>query len=111
MSGRPNRIDRFGERAGMGRVELLQSRTMIWLLRHGQAADGSPDAERPLTDKGQAQSRNAGAALAAMGAERDACVASPKARAAETARLACEQFDGMEIRLDDRLAGGPFDPH
>ena len=26
---------------------------MIWLLRHGDAAEGSPDAERPLTDKGR----------------------------------------------------------
>jgi phosphohistidine phosphatase len=84
---------------------------VIWLLRHGQAADGSPDAERPLTGKGEAQSRDAGAALAAMGVELDACVSSPKVRAADTARLACEQLDGVEIHLDDRLAGGPFDPH
>ena len=36
---------------------------MIWLLRHAEAADGSPDAERPLTKKGERQSRNAGLAL------------------------------------------------
>jgi phosphohistidine phosphatase len=83
---------------------------VIWLLRHGDAADGSPDAERPLTDKGEEQSRAAGAALAALGVKLDACLSSPKVRAANTARLACEELDGVEILLDDRLAGGPFDP-
>ena len=38
----------------------LSSSLVIWLLRHADAADGSPDAERPLTDKGRAQSRAAG---------------------------------------------------
>ena len=84
---------------------------MIWLLRHAHAADGSPDAERPLTEKGEAQSRDAGAALAAMGVSFDACVSSPKVRAADTARLVCEELDGVEVQLDDRLGGGPFDPH
>jgi phosphohistidine phosphatase len=84
---------------------------VIWLLRHAQAADGSPDAERPLTAKGEAQSRDAGAALATMGIKLDACVSSPKVRAADTARLVCEQLDGVEVHLDERLAGGPFDPH
>ena len=63
---------------------------MIWLLRHGEAADGSPDAERPLTERGEEQARAAGEALAALGVSLDACVTSPKVRAAETARLACE---------------------
>ena len=82
---------------------------MIWLLRHGDAAEGSPDAERPLTDKGRAQSRAAGAALKAMGVELDACLTSPKVRAAETARLACEQLGDVEPQLEPKLAGGPFD--
>ena len=83
---------------------------MIWLLRHGEAADGSPDSDRPLTEKGERQSRNAGAALAALGVELDACIASPKVRAADTARIACEAFGDLEVTLDRRLAGGPFDP-
>lgn len=81
---------------------------MIWLLRHGEAEDGSPDAERKLTSKGKDQSRAAGAALAAMGVELDACFASPKVRAAQTARLACEPL-GADVRLEPKLAGGPFD--
>ena len=82
---------------------------MIWLLRHGEAADGSPDADRPLTEKGQEQARAAGAAMAALGVEVDACMTSPKVRAADTARLACEQLGGVEPQLEPKLAGGPFD--
>jgi phosphohistidine phosphatase len=81
---------------------------VLWLLRHGDAADGSPDAERPLTKKGEKQSRNAGKALAALGVKIDACLTSPKIRAADTARLACEPL-GVEPHLEPKLAGGPFD--
>jgi phosphohistidine phosphatase len=81
---------------------------VLWLLRHGDAADGSPDAERPLTKKGEKQSRAAGRALAALGVKIDACLTSPKVRAAETARLACQEL-GVEPQLEPKLAGGPFD--
>ena len=81
---------------------------MLWLLRHGDAADGSPDAERPLTKKGERQSRAAGLALKRLGVELDACLTSPKVRAADTAKLACEPL-GVEPRHEPKLAGGPFD--
>ena len=77
-------------------------------MRHGDAADGSPDAERPLTDKGEEQARAAGRALAALGVTMDACLASPKLRAADTARLVCEPL-GIEPQHEPKLAGGPFD--
>jgi phosphohistidine phosphatase len=82
---------------------------MIWLLRHGDAADGSPDAERPLTEKGKEQARAAGAALKALGVKIDACLTSPKVRAADTARIACEQLGDVAPQLEARLSGGPFD--
>jgi phosphohistidine phosphatase len=82
---------------------------MIWLLRHGDAAEGSPDSERPLTDKGREQSRAAGAALKVLGVKIDACLTSPKLRAADTARIACEQLGDLEPQLEPKLAGGPFD--
>jgi phosphohistidine phosphatase len=82
---------------------------VIWLLRHGEAADGSPDADRPLTERGEEQARAAGAALAALGARLDACLTSPKLRALDTARLACEHL-GVEPREEERLSSGPFDP-
>jgi len=81
---------------------------MIWLLRHGDAADGSPDAERPLTEKGERQARAAGQALKLLGVSIDACLSSPKVRAYETARLACEPL-GVEVQLEPKLAGGPIE--
>jgi phosphohistidine phosphatase len=81
---------------------------MIWLLRHGDAEDGSPDSERPLTEKGREQARAVGAALKALGVELDASLTSPKVRAAETARLVCEPL-GVEPQLEPKLAGGPFE--
>jgi len=81
---------------------------MIWLLRHGEAEDGSPDAERKLTEKGERQSRVAGGALKRLGVDLDACLSSPKVRAADTAKLACEALD-VDVQMEPRLAGGPFD--
>lgn len=82
---------------------------MIWLLRHAEAAEGSPDAERPLTKKGEEQAKGVGLALRAMGVALEICLTSPKVRAADTARLACELL-GVEYRHEPKLAGGPFDP-
>ena len=81
---------------------------MLWMLRHGDAADGSPDAERPLTKKGEGQAGNVGRALKLLGVDLDACLTSPKVRAAETARLACEPL-GIEPQFEPKLSGGPFD--
>ena len=84
---------------------------MIWLLRHGDAeGPADDDASRRLTEKGERQSRVAGRALAALEIEIDACLTSPKARARDTARLACEPF-GAEPEDTDALRGGDFDPH
>jgi phosphohistidine phosphatase len=82
---------------------------VILLLRHGDSEDSDgDDAARRLTRKGQRQARAAGVALAALGAEVDACLASTRVRAAETARLACEAL-GVEPEPTDALRGGPFD--
>ena len=81
---------------------------MLWLLRHGDAEDGSPDAERKLSKKGRAQSRAAGRALDALGVKVEACLTSPKVRALETAELACKPL-GIDPELEPKLAGGPFD--
>jgi phosphohistidine phosphatase len=81
---------------------------MLWLLRHGEARDGQPDDERPLTDGGERQARAAGLALARLGVSVDACLSSPKLRARQTAALACEPL-GLEVTVEPRLAGEPFD--
>lgn len=82
---------------------------MIYLLRHGDAEDGSgDDAARRLTAKGEKQARDAGAALAALDFAIDACLTSPKVRAADTARLACKAL-GIEPETAAELRGGEFD--
>jgi phosphohistidine phosphatase len=84
---------------------------VIWLLRHGDAENGSgkPDADRDLTEKGERQSRDAGRALKALGVQLDVCLTSPKVRAKRTAELACAEL-GVPVEEDDRLGGGDFDP-
>ncbi len=83
---------------------------MIYLLRHGEAEDagGGDDAGRRLTEKGERQALAAGRALRELGAEIDACLASPKVRARETARIACEVL-GVEVEETEALRGGRFD--
>lgn len=83
---------------------------MIWLLRHGDAEhDAGDDASRRLTAKGEAQARAAGKALARLGVRIESCLSSPKVRALDTARLACEAL-GVEVQEAAELRGGDFDP-
>jgi phosphohistidine phosphatase len=81
---------------------------LIYLLRHGDAEDpNGDDAGRQLTAKGERQASAAGHALASLGANLDACLTSPKVRAAETARLACEALP-VEPETASELRGGSF---
>jgi phosphohistidine phosphatase len=81
---------------------------MLWLLRHAEAADGSPDDERPLTERGIRQAEAVGRALQTLSASIDVCLSSPKVRALQTAQLACAPL-GLEVIVDRRLAGEPLD--
>jgi phosphohistidine phosphatase len=81
---------------------------MLWLLRHAEAADGAPDDERPLTERGVRQAEAAGRALAHLGEQIDVCLSSPKRRALETAEHACEAL-GIEVAPEPALAGEPID--
>lgn len=82
---------------------------MIYLLRHGDAEEGlGDDAARRLTPKGERQAEAAGRALAALAAKPDACLTSPKVRAADTAKLACSVLE-LEPEVTEELRGGPFD--
>jgi phosphohistidine phosphatase len=83
---------------------------MLWLLRHAEAADGLPDDQRPLTERGMRQAADAGVALRRLGVRLDACLSSPKLRALQTARLACEPL-GVEVVIEPALSGEPFDVH
>ncbi len=79
----------------------------LWLLRHGDAEPHGTreDFERRLTGRGEAQSRNAGAALSGLGLDFTAVVTSPRVRARDTALLACEAL-GNEPVIHEPLGGG-----
>ena len=79
----------------------------LWLLRHGEAVphESKPDAERELTARGERQAIAAGEGLARLGAEFDACYASPKVRALDTARLACRALN-IEPEVAEVLSNG-----
>lgn len=81
---------------------------MLWLLRHAEAADGQPDDERPLTERGVVQAEAAGRALAYLDEQIAVCLSSPKRRAAQTAELACDPL-GIPVTLEPALAGEPID--
>jgi phosphohistidine phosphatase len=82
---------------------------VIYLLRHGDAERGAgDDAARRLTEKGERQSQVAGRALAALGIEIETCLTSPKLRAADTARLACQALEA-EPEIAAELSGAGFD--
>jgi phosphohistidine phosphatase len=83
---------------------------MLWLLRHAEAADGTPDDARPLTERGIQQAQDAGRALEQLGVSIDACLSSPKLRAVQTAQLACAPL-GLDVTVDRRLSGEPFDAY
>jgi phosphohistidine phosphatase len=82
---------------------------MLWLLRHAEAASGSPDHERPLTEHGTEQARAAGLALKRLRIPLQACLSSPKLRALQTAQAACDPI-GVGVTVEPGLAGEPFDP-
>jgi phosphohistidine phosphatase len=81
---------------------------MLWLLRHAEAADGQPDDERPLTERGVAQAEAAGRALAYLDEQIEVCLSSPKRRALQTAELTCEPL-GIPVTVEPVLAGEPID--
>jgi phosphohistidine phosphatase len=81
----------------------------LWLLRHGEAVphESKADNERELTPRGERQAAEAGAALAKLGLEFAACYTSPKVRARDTARLACEHLNIEPAEVE--VLGGSFE--
>jgi phosphohistidine phosphatase len=79
----------------------------LWLLRHGEAVphESKPDADRELTARGERQAIAAGEGLARLGVEFAACYTSPKVRARDTARLACQALN-IEPKEAESLANG-----
>jgi phosphohistidine phosphatase len=97
----------------MGRVQWDGSVSpvarQLWLLRHGEAESHGrrPDEQRELTERGERQARAAGGALAALGVRLDAVLTSPRVRALDTARLACQALpQTIEPALHEPLSAG-----
>jgi phosphohistidine phosphatase len=83
--------------------------TQLWLLRHADAEPRGalPDEQRALTARGERQAHAAGAALAALGVRVDVVLSSPRVRALETARLACEALDeAIAPEIHEPLSAG-----
>ncbi len=59
----------------------------LYFLRHADALDGMDDAARPLSPKGQKQSREIARFLKAAGIRFDAAYSSPLVRARQTAEI------------------------
>jgi len=83
---------------------------LLCLVRHGIAVDRNdpscpPDAERPLTDKGAARTREAMKGLAALGFHPDMVCSSPYLRARQTAEIASRALalSPKKIRLTEAL--------
>ncbi|MEA2194682.1 MAG: phosphohistidine phosphatase [Solirubrobacteraceae bacterium] len=79
----------------------------LWFLRHGEAEphDARPDVDRRLTERGEEQSRSAGRALVALEITFQLVLTSPRIRALDTARLACQEL-GSDFVIDDSLSSG-----
>ena len=75
-------------------------------IRHGSAtpAGGGGDAARTLTDAGRAEVRTTALALAVMGAKPQFVLASPLARAVETARIVAAVHGDAEVETAEFLA-------
>lgn len=79
----------------------------LWFLRHGEAVPhgATSDADRELTPVGERQAQAAGRALARLGIEFERCFASPRVRAEDTARLACEGL-GVNYEIVASMSAG-----
>ncbi|HEY7196352.1 MAG TPA: phosphohistidine phosphatase SixA [Gaiellaceae bacterium] len=77
----------------------------LLLVRHAEAASGTPDDLRPLTANGREQARLLGERLRGEGVRPDAILSSPLLRARETAALLGGEL-GVDATVDERLAPG-----
>jgi phosphohistidine phosphatase len=79
----------------------------LLLLRHAHAAEGTPDAERPLDERGRAEAARIGPRIAALGRPELALCSSAR-RARETFEAARRALSpAPELRLEDALYLAP----
>ena len=93
-------------------ADVVAMELILW--RHAEAADGDPDAARPLTRHGHAQAKLMAQWLAPRLPAKLRLIASPAVRAQETARALARSFEtddglapGMDVSTLLRVAGWP----
>jgi len=77
----------------------------VTLIRHGEAGDDAPsDEQRSLTERGRADVRRVGRALARRGVRFDVVVASPLVRAVQSAEILVAAMDQrLRVTISDSL--------
>ena len=83
----------------------------LLVIRHGPAGDreswaaetGEPDEARPLTSQGRKKTRAAARGMARTAEAPAVLATSPLVRAAETAEIVADAFDGVEVVVLDEL--------
>ena len=90
-------------------ARLLLVRHAIAEERHDFARTGRDDGERPLTARGRSRMRAAARGLRAQVDGIDLLATSPLVRAAQTAKIVSEAFDGCPVEEVEVLAMGPAD--
>jgi phosphohistidine phosphatase len=77
----------------------------LFLWRHAEAEDTSPDLERALTGRGRRDAKHVAAALAKHLDGHARLIASPAVRARETAQPLAGKLS-LDVEVDNRLAPG-----
>jgi phosphohistidine phosphatase len=77
--------------------------TTLYVLRHADAASGSPDKQRPLTPSGRAAVPKVGAHLAAHHPTPQLVLCSAAQRATETLDLLGDAVAGAQIVIEDGI--------
>ena len=88
----------------------------LYFLRHADALSGEDDAKRPLSARGDAESKKIGKFLKRIGVEFDAAYSSPLVRAVETAERVLgttNRQTQVKLKLADALlnATSPLEFH
>ena len=78
---------------------------LVFLVRHAHSEPGDPDELRPLSERGQEESRVLAERLAAHPTPPRLVLSSPLVRARQTAQHIATAA-GVEARVEDRLAPG-----
>lgn len=99
--GRPTDLHRPARSLNVAVVQTID----LFLWRHAEAEDISPDLARPLTSRGQRDAARVAKAIAKRLDDDSRIVSSPAVRTRETAQPLVSRAS-LRLEIDDRLAPG-----